>query len=798
MVRDRRRQPDRTDDFLRSYRRILDRLEQTIPGEPERIRTFLGSVVVRLLRDAFIERTTGLEVQSSVSGEHSVPEEAIALIQDELIRPFELAAKEDGLRSRSMAIDPELLSRLHEAQLSRRHEKGCYYTPKTIVGFMVRQALQYHLERALPDEDHGALKRLVWRLDSSGLREPLSALERVDRVRVCDPACGCGAFLLGALELLLRLRRCLSAVVGMGSFSSHRTGIEILRRNLYGVDLDAEAVEIARLRLWLSIVADMDRNVEGEPVHWTASAEPPSTRGEDSSFAQHRWPPLAGVPREGGGSPFADNLRVGESLVGIDWRATFQEPFDDGGFDVVLMNPPYLLANHVAGDARESFRAYTNRLRRRFGFVDDLYVHFLHLGLALLKEGGTQCAITSSSFLTNARQEPLRRELLRHSPRLILPIGPRIFPAVVYSAITVVQKGPPAPGHLIRYARLQDEGTAALDNPGLLERLFLAVPVEEYEKAFGAVFFEPTPAKRCLFGTLLAHDLRGPDPDEPAWPDERGEPSPTRAAAPAGSAVPSITTSAGARSAGNRRFVRLAVVAPALDTGIHSGNVRHRLFFRDLVPGRDLHRLLQGTQIVRYGVWWENPEARYRYVDVSYTPKPELRGIGRGGKPSGRGEYWHFSGAKENHHVPERLLMRQTGDEPFVGHLFQGEERVYTDNTLHTLLLTEQGRRLGLTYRYLLALLNSATLRWVYRALAQEEGRTLAQVKIALVNRLPIAVPTEQERVQLEAAVARIQSILQRHGLPLDPAADLEVKAIQGEIDRRVAELYGLPETASP
>jgi len=241
---------------------------------------------------------------------------------------------------------------------------------------------------------------------------------------------------------------------------------------------------------------------------------------------------------------------------------------------------------------------------------------------------------------------------------------------------------------------------------------------------------------------------------------------------------------------GERRFVPLACVAPALDTGIHSGNVRAQLFYRDQPPCRTLPRLLQGTQVVRYGTWWDHPAARYRYVDLDFRPDRTSFGVGRGGQPSGRRAYWHFCGPIEHHHVRERLLMRQTADEPFVGYIEQGDEHIYTDNTLHTLLLTPAGHRYGLTYLYVLAVLNSAALRRIYRTLAQEDGRVLAQVKTTLVNRLPIALPTAAERAELEAYVRRIQQI--QRDLPLSTAAQSEMTHLQTQIDARLDSIYTL------
>ncbi len=643
----------------------------------------------------------------------TVPDEAIQTFVDGLFRRFRFAAREDGQDEPEDALGPELVARLFEQGIAGRHEKGSYYTPGPVVVFMVRQALRAYLEAALPKESRPVIGRLVEERDPRGLRDRAAVLEALHRVRVCDPACGGGAFLEGALQELLELTGLLEGHEGQGPPSPYHRAVEILRNNLFGVDLDEAAVEIARLRLWLAMAAD------------PSATEPPVL------------PDL--------------RLEAGDSLQGFEWAARFPRVFAEGGFDLVLMNPPYLLSNRVPCHAREWFRRYAGELRSRYGFSSDLYVYFLYRALQLLKPGGILSAITSASFLTNSTKEQLRRDLLDHSPRLVAPAGSEMFDARVYPAIIVAQKGGMGAigSEEVSFLDLRRVPQEEILEPRLVERLAARVPLSDYRRAFGAVFFEPTDENRRIFRDLLA-------------------------------------------APNDARFVRLGEVAPALDTGIHSGNVRDRLFFRNPIPGKPLHRLLQGIQVVRYGVWWDNPEARYQYVDLTYRPDPNQKGIGRGGNPSARGEYWHLCGPMENHHVVERLLMRQTQDEPFVGYIRQGDERVYTDNTLHTLLLNDRGHRLGFSYPYLLAILNSEPLSRIYRAIAQEEGRRLAQVKTAAVNRLPLPVPEGSEAEDLEGLVAEIQGIYRAVGFPLPEEAAKQVAGLQRAIDRQAKQLYGL------
>ncbi len=645
-------------------------------------------------------------------------EEIALLMAHSLFRRFRFAAGDEAASVEAAELGPELLAVLVERRTPGRHEKGSYYTPRAIVVFMVRQALICYLETTLPGESHEAIARLVEERDPSGLGDGAGALKVLRKVRVCDPACGGGAFLVGALGELAVLRERLEEPTG----SPHRVKEGILRDNLRGVELDPAAVEVARLRLWLELLAD-----------WEGGDLPTMPKG---------------------------TLHAGDNLLDSQGTASSPGGPDRAGYDVILMNPPYLLASRVPGHAREQFRRYSRELRSRYGFSDDLYVHFIYRALEMLRPRGVLCAITSSSFLTNATKEHLRRELLRNDLRLIAPTGPGLFDAQVYPAITLVKKATAEDrvSNEFSFLSLHRLAQEEILQPGLVDRRSAVVSTDEYRDAFGAIFFEPTEENRRIFRKLLVGR---------------------------GSEV------AASRQDGHR-FVQLGEVAPALDSGIHSGNVRGRLFYRDAVPGKRLHRLLQGIQLVRYGVWWDHPRARYRYVDLECRADPDVRGRGRGGKPSARGEYWHFCGAIENHHVEERLLMRQTGDAPFVGYLNQGTERMYTDNTVHTLLLTARGRDLGFTYRYLLALLNSGVVARIYRALAQEEGRVLAQVKTAVTNRLPLPIPDDGEREKLEGMVEEIQGIYRLRGFPLAWDAAERVAELRSSIDRRVAAQYGL------
>ena len=178
---------------------------------------------------------------------------------------------------------------------------------------------------------------------------------------------------------------------------------------------------------------------------------------------------------------------------------------------------------------------------------------------------------------------------------------------------------------------------------------------------------------------------------------------------------------------------------------------------------------------------WDSPKAKYMFCDIGYEPLP-IPGIGRGGKPSPKNEYWHFCGDIENHHQPARLLMRQSDDDLIVAYHSEATSgRFYTDNTLFTILPKSQKTDL----KYFLALFNSRLLNFIYHAISQEKGKSQAQVKIKVVQKLPVIVPSEEEQRPIIALVDEILS-----AKAADPAADITDQ--EKEIDCLVYDLYEL------
>ena len=156
-----------------------------------------------------------------------------------------------------VAVDPEMLGKVFEELVTGRHDTGSYYTPRSVVSFMCRESLKICLQNKT-DETPETLQVFIDDSDATEIRNPEQVLQVLQTLRICDPACGSGAYLLGMMSELLRLREALFKSKNVDSKTIYQRKLEIIQKNLYGVDKDEFAVNIAMLRLWLSLAVDYE------------------------------------------------------------------------------------------------------------------------------------------------------------------------------------------------------------------------------------------------------------------------------------------------------------------------------------------------------------------------------------------------------------------------------------------------------------------------------------------------------------------------------------------------------------
>lgn len=194
---------------------------------------------------------------------------------------YNFTVKEDEPLEKEVAVDPEMLGKVFEnlLEVKDRKSKGTYYTPREIVHYMCQESLVNYLiaetgveeervrglvnPKVLTQEDYHKYRRdggskdevfegsvlALWEGEAEKLDEALA------NIKVCDPACGSGAFLVGMLQEVVHARKRLGFALGRAT-STYELKQHAIQDGLYGVDIDPGAVEIAKLRLWLSLVVE--------------------------------------------------------------------------------------------------------------------------------------------------------------------------------------------------------------------------------------------------------------------------------------------------------------------------------------------------------------------------------------------------------------------------------------------------------------------------------------------------------------------------------------------------------------
>ncbi|MFH7030642.1 MAG: Eco57I restriction-modification methylase domain-containing protein [Heteroscytonema crispum UTEX LB 1556] len=357
-----------------------------------------------------------------------IPDDCIDTIIHDLFQRFAFTVTESTPLDVEVAVDPEMLGKVFEELVTGRHESGSYYTPKPIVSFMCREALKGYLKTQVATESHDAVAQFVDEHNPDNLVNPEAILEALRRVRCCDFAAGSGAYLLGMLHELLDLRQCLLANKGLDSNTVYQRKLEIIENNLYGVDKNLFAVNIARLRLWLSLAVEY-QGEKPKPlpnlkykieVGDSLIAPSPATTGMVRSefIDQFRQKKAEYMRTHEGGKKRKleqemNELKTQIALVthgstkiqGFDWAVEFAEVFADGGFDILLANPPYV-RQQLIKDLKPTLQKVYPTI---YNGTSDLYCFFYARALQLLKVGGMLAFISPNKWFRAKYGEKLRK-----------------------------------------------------------------------------------------------------------------------------------------------------------------------------------------------------------------------------------------------------------------------------------------------------------------------------------------------------------------------------------------------------
>ena len=183
----------------------------------------------------------------------------------EFFSQYNFTIDENDPDDSEVGIDPEMLGHIFENLLEDNKDKGAFYTPKEIVQYMCRQSVIQYLNTHEPSDQYAdAIEQLINDDVVSPILQSKSIATRfiqlLKEVKVCDPAIGSGAFPMGILYVLYHaIHHLHSHAEPHGNFDSTQTKRDIIQNNIFGVDIEQGAVDIARLRFWLALVVDADK-----------------------------------------------------------------------------------------------------------------------------------------------------------------------------------------------------------------------------------------------------------------------------------------------------------------------------------------------------------------------------------------------------------------------------------------------------------------------------------------------------------------------------------------------------------
>jgi hypothetical protein len=373
-----------------------------------------------------------------------------------MLSQYNFTIDENDPNDAEVGVDPEMLGRIFENLLEDNKDKGAFYTPKEIVQYMCRESLIVYLQTDQKEEDKECIRQFVTTHDAAllgDLKEDID--QKLIDVKICDPAIGSGAFPMGLLRELFFCRSAIEPNIVENAANIKR---HIIQNNIYGVDIERGAVDIARLRFWLSLIVD-EKSPEALP-----NLDFKIMQG-NSLLEQYKGADLATMTEKKVGAGqgvtifdsmldvYRKNLRdklteyyacpehdkkvqlrkdiadivkkeLSEQGINIDfgdidmsannqfflWHTWFHDVFSrpsKEGFDIVIGNPPYVkeyVNRHAFDGFRETSPYYMGKM--------DLWYGFACHGIDLLCQSGHLCFIAQNNWTTSAGAKKMRNKIV--------------------------------------------------------------------------------------------------------------------------------------------------------------------------------------------------------------------------------------------------------------------------------------------------------------------------------------------------------------------------------------------------
>ena len=369
---------------------------------------------------------------------------------------YNFTIDENDPNDAEVGVDPEMLGKIFENLLEDNKDKGAFYTPKEIVRYMCQESLIAYLETNTTIAKD-KIRQFVLTPEEGVAHIPDNKkdklLNALKNVKICDPAIGSGAFPMGLLNELLKCREALTTSPTVNCKLSIVNSLkkDIIQNNIYGVDIEKGAVDIARLRFWLSIVVDEEEasplpNLDYKIMQGNSLIE--SYKGmdlsrltydnkdkshiteysifdDDTNQLQRRVTQLLtqyyscsdheqkhrlqrdishAISQQLELQKFdpailheLKHINLAENTHFFLWHTWFSDVFANGGFDIVIGNPPYVDYRKIDNITKNGIQKYHTYNIEKKG---SLYVYFIEKSLRITKENGVLIFINPYQYLS--------------------------------------------------------------------------------------------------------------------------------------------------------------------------------------------------------------------------------------------------------------------------------------------------------------------------------------------------------------------------------------------------------------